>query len=241
MTKKDAAKLHSIEADLTKACRDRTANMLRIGGLLLKAKALVSHGDWGKWLADHFPASERSAENYMRAARLAGKFAEFADLKITKTALIELGADYADDNHSHIAKVVDGLVARAKHTPDRWLNTSDLAAVYAELAPPQGSGSPSPAAAHVTAPRSERIAAPPLQADAGHGGGDVSRAQAWYETIMADAMSADDIDALADMLHDLADKMRGEPSPPLAGRGDADALNSRAVRPELASSVAASM
>jgi hypothetical protein len=44
-------------------------------------------------------------------------------------------------------------------------------------------------------------------------------------------MSANDIDALADMLHDLADKMRG----------DADALNGRAVRPELASSVAASV
>ena len=48
----------------------------RAGELLLKAKALVSHGDWLPWLAANCTASERSAQGYMRIARRYSELAE---------------------------------------------------------------------------------------------------------------------------------------------------------------------
>jgi hypothetical protein len=59
---------------------------LAVGDLLLKAKAIVGHGNWGEWLRDHCEMSDRSAQAYMRLARNRGaieaKSAGTADLSI---------------------------------------------------------------------------------------------------------------------------------------------------------------
>jgi len=41
---------------------------VRCGELLTEAKAQVAHGEWLPWLAEHFPASVRKAQGYMRLA-----------------------------------------------------------------------------------------------------------------------------------------------------------------------------
>lgn len=48
--------------------RATLAAAVRCGGLLAQAKAQVRHGGWGAWLGANFPASERTARAYMRAA-----------------------------------------------------------------------------------------------------------------------------------------------------------------------------
>lgn len=41
---------------------------LRCGEALIAAKETIAHGEWGKWLAKHFVASQDTANNYMRLA-----------------------------------------------------------------------------------------------------------------------------------------------------------------------------
>jgi hypothetical protein len=41
----------------------------RCGELLIEAKGQCEHGEWGRWLADNFRASERTARGYMTLAR----------------------------------------------------------------------------------------------------------------------------------------------------------------------------
>lgn len=43
--------------------------VLGIGQRLIEAKAMLSHGEWGVWLAEHVNYSERSAQRLMRLAR----------------------------------------------------------------------------------------------------------------------------------------------------------------------------
>lgn len=49
---------------------------IEIGRLLLEAKGLVPHGEWGKWLAENVEYSESTANNLMRC------FKEFGDEQI---------------------------------------------------------------------------------------------------------------------------------------------------------------
>ena len=36
------------------------------GELLIEAKSLLKHGEWGNWLAENVSFSESTAQNYMR-------------------------------------------------------------------------------------------------------------------------------------------------------------------------------
>jgi hypothetical protein len=51
------------------AFRTSVAHAIRAGELLLEAKALVGHGHWLNWVDANFPASRRTAENYMKLAK----------------------------------------------------------------------------------------------------------------------------------------------------------------------------
>lgn len=51
------------------AYRSALEHAVRCGELLIEAKAAVSHGGWGEWLAENFTASKRTAQGYMRLAR----------------------------------------------------------------------------------------------------------------------------------------------------------------------------
>jgi hypothetical protein len=110
--------LNLIEKDLQSALRTDTKNVLRIGALLLEAKAQVKHGEWLPWLEAQTGFSERTAQNYMAAARFATKYATVADLKLRPSALYHLAANEIE------AKVRKAIFAEAK---EKWL---DLEAVY---------------------------------------------------------------------------------------------------------------
>jgi len=45
------------------------AEARRAGRLLIEAKALVAHGEWGGWVRENFKGSATTARNYMRLAR----------------------------------------------------------------------------------------------------------------------------------------------------------------------------
>jgi hypothetical protein len=69
------------------AWRDALGHAIRAGELLIEAKGLVKHGQWAEWLERHFPASERTAQNYMRLAR---NSAAVADLPTVREAVAAL-------------------------------------------------------------------------------------------------------------------------------------------------------
>lgn len=51
-----------------RAARTALDHAIRCGQLLAEAKSQLPHGAWGNWLAEHFPASPRTARGYMRLA-----------------------------------------------------------------------------------------------------------------------------------------------------------------------------
>jgi hypothetical protein len=51
------------------ALKSGVEHAMAAGDLLLEAKALVKHGQWLPWLADHCAISERTAQLYMRTAK----------------------------------------------------------------------------------------------------------------------------------------------------------------------------
>ena len=76
-TNTDATDLATLSADINRehhlATEHATAALEhahRAGELLRDAKASVGHGQWAEWIAEHFDGSERTAQRYMRLARL---------------------------------------------------------------------------------------------------------------------------------------------------------------------------
>lgn len=87
---------------------------LRAGELLLQAKALCPHGEWGQWLKDNCSFSERTAQAYMRVAReLPGLTSEkaqrVADLSFRET--LALLAEPKEDNPEQFRPEVLKLTA----------------------------------------------------------------------------------------------------------------------------------
>ena len=81
---------------LTEALR----HAMTAGELLIEAKALVQHGQWLPWLADHVAISERTAQLYMRLAKNRGEIeatksaTDIADLTLNEAAaLLALSSD----------------------------------------------------------------------------------------------------------------------------------------------------
>ncbi len=71
------------------ACRSAAetaaVRAVEVGELLLEAKASLPHGAWLPWLQEHAGISERTAQGYMRLARLGLKSTTVADLGIRAT------------------------------------------------------------------------------------------------------------------------------------------------------------
>jgi hypothetical protein len=80
------AEHHAVES----AAQTAFAHALRAGELLLQAKRVVGHGGWGRWLAENFEGSERTAQLYMRVherqAELPGDPQRVADLSLREAA-----------------------------------------------------------------------------------------------------------------------------------------------------------
>jgi hypothetical protein len=72
------------------AARFSAERAIEAGNLLIEAKATIGHGHWLPWLKQHVGVSERTAQGYMRIARLGLKSATVADLGLRAT-LVRLG------------------------------------------------------------------------------------------------------------------------------------------------------
>lgn len=73
---------HKQLAAIVKRINERnSAYAIETGKDLLKAKAMLKHGEFGPWLKSNFGWSAKTAQNYMNAARLAEKNEKVALLK----------------------------------------------------------------------------------------------------------------------------------------------------------------
>jgi hypothetical protein len=91
MAKKPKRELSVILDDIDAVLKSDTANIICVGKLLIEAKAQVDHGQWLPLLEQRFDFSERTARNYIKAAKYANrKSATIADLKISPSVLYAL-------------------------------------------------------------------------------------------------------------------------------------------------------
>jgi Protein of unknown function (DUF3102) len=79
--------LEVIADELRGAFKTETADIIKIGILLLEAKQHVKHGEWLPWLQKEFSLSSRSAEKYMRAADFVAKNELSSNLNLSPSAL----------------------------------------------------------------------------------------------------------------------------------------------------------
>jgi hypothetical protein len=104
-------------------------NFISIGQELQKVKALLEHGQFGKWLKAEFNMSERSAQRYMSAAvcgtRLAGKKLPRASILAlaapTTPAMVrrQIIASVEAGNTPPEAKEIRALITEAKNRKGR--------------------------------------------------------------------------------------------------------------------------
>jgi hypothetical protein len=65
-----AARINTSHAQTERALRDAVRHAIRTGELLIEAKAQHNHGTWLTWLNNYCEIPERTAQVYMRLARL---------------------------------------------------------------------------------------------------------------------------------------------------------------------------
>lgn len=84
-----AGEIRDAHAEVEHHGRATVAAAIRAGEALAAAKAQLPHGQWLPWLAENFPASDRTARGYMS---LAANRQRVADLPTVREALAELAA-----------------------------------------------------------------------------------------------------------------------------------------------------
>ena len=85
--KANGGELSVITDEIKAVLKRRTADIIKLGGLLCEAKKQVGHGEWLPWLSREFSLSERSSQRYMKVYKLAVKYDTVADLNISPSAL----------------------------------------------------------------------------------------------------------------------------------------------------------
>jgi len=69
--------------------KDQTAaNIIEIGKRLIKAKEMLPHGEWGKWLQEKVEFSEWTARRFMRVAREFRNRSPVTDLEPSKVFML---------------------------------------------------------------------------------------------------------------------------------------------------------
>ncbi len=85
-----AANIRDAHAGVREAARTAAERAIDAGRMLTEAKALLKHGQWLPWLKDHCQLSERTAQLYMRVAKLGLKSETVADLGLRAAAKVVL-------------------------------------------------------------------------------------------------------------------------------------------------------
>jgi hypothetical protein len=122
MKRKPARDLPTIGHELSRQLKLGSQNIVEIGKLLTEASKLAKHGEWLPWLQEHFGKSENTARNYMWAASLTTKYANFAHLKINPSAVFAL--------KRHNDDVIAAVMKAAK---TRWISVEDIASIARSL------------------------------------------------------------------------------------------------------------
>jgi Protein of unknown function (DUF3102) len=92
MIDKPRRDINAIASELQSTLKREAATVIDIGNLLLEAHEQLEHsGKWLLWLEANFGSSQRTAYNYMNAARFAVRFATVANLKLKPPVLYLLG------------------------------------------------------------------------------------------------------------------------------------------------------
>ena len=82
-------------------------NIIEIGNLLIQAKKQVSHGEWGKWLADNIDFTVRTADRFMKCAARFGNWT--ASSNLNSSQMFELLALKAADTEEFFdSKAAEG-------------------------------------------------------------------------------------------------------------------------------------
>jgi Protein of unknown function (DUF3102) len=87
------------------------SNAFDTGDLLIEAHDACEHGEWYAWLEREFAWSEDTADNYMRAARLAAKSRTVRDLKVPMRIIYDLADDIED---SDLPAIIEALAKASK-------------------------------------------------------------------------------------------------------------------------------
>ncbi len=115
LTDDQRIRLGQITGRILKRHRTQIESMLENGEDLIRAREILRHGEFLKWLENEFGWSQRTAYNYMNSAkRFAGRFALVANL--TPSAVYELSAPSTPD--SVCEKIVKRLEAGERFQPD---------------------------------------------------------------------------------------------------------------------------
>jgi hypothetical protein len=93
------------------ALKSGLAHALKAGELLVEAKGHTKHGEWGRWLAENFEGSVRTAQAYMRVANNRGELEKrngVAHLSF-RNAMKELATSVGDDadNNAFYAELLE--------------------------------------------------------------------------------------------------------------------------------------
>lgn len=113
-----------------RAWEDAVTHAIECGRLLLHAKETVGHGGWMEWLDTHFPASVRTAQNYMRLARHEANAQAAAHLGVDG-ALRTLAQPRQLEHETDSADGDDPKTTR----PGRKATMTDIVRVVAKLGP----------------------------------------------------------------------------------------------------------
>jgi hypothetical protein len=104
--------LNVIDAELHLALKRETQDIVLIGNLLIERKASMKHGEWLPWLKNGgFSMSERSAQNYMRAAKWVAKSATDCGFEnLSPRVLYEMSSE----DCAYSKKDIDAIMELAK-------------------------------------------------------------------------------------------------------------------------------
>lgn len=81
--------LRQIEKNILRLKQKTIQDVIQMGNELLKAKAIVPHGEWGRWLEEKIEVKQRTANQIMRVAREFGSNSQaITNLEATKVYLL---------------------------------------------------------------------------------------------------------------------------------------------------------
>ena len=111
MNKKNR-RLADVAADLDVALTREVKNFIAIGGLLVEARSHLHHGEWYRWLKEHFSLSRQSADRYVGLYKVHLKTPILSELKIRPSLLYQMFLNPPKRRPS--PKVIDAIMEEAR-------------------------------------------------------------------------------------------------------------------------------